>query len=90
MQLWLALDGAEIACALLTDIAVYPRMRTMRCIGVVGHRPRRWMHLLAAVERAAAQNFGCQRMEALHAPGHERLLKTGGWRLYHFWSEKVL
>jgi hypothetical protein len=88
MLLWIALDGSEIACVLLTELLVFPRLREMRCIGVVGHRPRRWMGLLAYVEREARDKFGCARFSALHQPGHDRLLRTGGWRAWHVLSEK--
>jgi hypothetical protein len=90
MQMWLALDGAEIACAMVTEIVQYPRLRAMRCVGVVGSRPRRWLHLLSSVEQAARDHFGCQKMEALHQFGHERLLRTGGWQPFHILSEKTL
>jgi hypothetical protein len=90
MHLWLVLDGNDIACALVTEIVNYPRCRAMRCVGVVGHRPLRWMPMLASVERAAALHFGCTRFEALHQPGHERLLITGGWRVHHILSVKDL
>jgi hypothetical protein len=90
MQLWVALDGPLLLCALVTEIAQYPRLRAMRCVGIVGHRPRRWMHLLRNVEVSARMNFGCSRMEALTQPGHERLLTTGGWAAWHVMSEKAL
>jgi len=90
MQLWLALEGADILCAMMTQLIVYPRMRALRCIGVVGHRPRRWMHLLERVEQCAREHMGCAVMESLHQPGHERLLRTGGWVSWHVLSEKRL
>lgn len=90
MQLWLVLDGAEIACVMVTEIILYPRIRAMRCIGIVGHRPRRWLHLLASVEKAARDCFRCGLMEALVQPGHERLLKTGGWQQFHSLWQKAL
>lgn len=90
MQLWLALDGAEVACVMVTEIVTYPRVRAMRCVGVVGHRPRRWLHLLRTVETAARDCFRCGVMEALVQPGHERLLKTGGWRQFHSLWQKAL
>lgn len=90
MQLWVVLDGADIVCTLVTELIQYPRLRSMRCVGLVGHRPRRWMGLLADIERAARQCFGCSRMEALVAPGDERLLVTGGWQPFHGLWDKAL
>ena len=90
MLLWIALDGADIACVMLTQIEQYPRQRAMRCVGLVGHRPRRWLGLLAEVERAARETFRCDLMEALHQPAHARLLTTGGWAIWHVLSEKRL
>lgn len=90
MQLWLAMDGPEILVALLTEVIQYPQIRTLRCVGVVGHKPRRWMHLMSFIEDFARNVLQCDRMEALHTPGHERLLRTGGWRVFHILSEKAL
>ena len=89
-QLWVVLEGADILCVFLSEFVVYPRLKAMRLIGIVGHRPRRWLHLLPGVERLAKQTFGCDRMEAIHQPGHERLLRSGGWRRWHIFSEKPL
>ncbi|MDE2088241.1 MAG: hypothetical protein KGI63_13510 [Xanthomonadaceae bacterium] len=90
MVLWVILEGSDILGVGMSQVIVYPRLRAMRLIGMVGHRPRRWMHLLHIVERVSRENFGCSRMEALHQPGHERLLRTGGWRPWHILSEKPL
>lgn len=89
---WLILVGSEIGALLMTEIVDYPQYRALRCIGIVGHRSRRWMHLLANVEQAARQwpNGPCARIEAFHQPGHERLLRTGGWKSWHLMSEKTL
>ena len=90
MHLWLVLDGAEIVCVMVTELVQYPRLRALRIVGLVGYRPRRWMHLLGLVEHSAKVNFGCAKMECLHSIGHERLLRTGGWRLFHALAEKDL
>lgn len=90
MQLWLVLEATDIACVMVTEIVEYPRLRAMRCVGLVGHRPRRWLHLLREVENAARNAFGCCVMEAFVSSGHERLLKTGDWRLFHSLWEKPL
>jgi hypothetical protein len=59
-------------------------------VGLVGHRPRRWIRLLYQVERAARETFQCDLMEALHQPEHGRLLTTGSWSVWHVLSEKAL
>ena len=90
LLLWIAIDGPEIACVMLTEIVKYPRLRAMRCVGIVGSRPRRWMHLLAQVEDASRKTFGCTRFEALYPRALGRLLRTSGWREWHVLSEKSL
>ena len=89
-QLWLALDGNDICCVMLTEINQFPRLREMRLIGLVGHRPRRWLHLLQAIEIATRVNFGCQRIACLAPHRMTRLLRTGGWRMFHVLVEKDL
>lgn len=89
-QLWIILDGLLILCALVTEIIQYPQTRALRMVGLVGFRWRRWAHLLAELESVAKDEIGCQLMEAMHQPGHERMLNTPGWRVFHFLSEKVL
>lgn len=90
MQLWLVLVGTEIACVMVTEVVEYPRARAMRCIGLVGRRSRRWVHLLEDVERAARDCFGCTIMEAFLPAGMERLLTTDAWEPFHNLWQKVL
>jgi len=87
--LWLAIKGGQILCAMTTQIIQYPRLRAMRCTGIVGREPRKWRHLLADVERSAKKNFGCDKMEALHQPRHGLLLNDG-WETFHVLSQKAL
>lgn len=90
-HLWLMLEGSEILAALLTEIVQYPRLRAMRGIAVVGHRHRRWVEAgHAAIEMVSKQFFGCDRMEAMHQPGHERLLTPYGYEVFHYLSQKPL
>ena len=86
MQLWVAIDGSEVACVMLTEVLTYPRMRELRCIGLVGHQYRRWMHLLEAIEQTAKTNFGCKRISALHLPRFRHLLPD--YEPTHILSEK--
>lgn len=90
MQLWLAIDGTDIGCVLITEIVEYPRLRALRCIGLVGHRSRRWVHLTHDLEDAARKAFGCDLIEAFLPEGFERLLTTGGWTPFHALWQKAL
>lgn len=89
-QVWLAFNGNEIVCVMLTEVVQMPRKRALRAIGIVGRKPRTWMHLLEVVERVACRDFGCDLIQALHQPGHGRLLQTDGWKTFHILSEKEL
>lgn len=88
MQLWVALGGADLLCVLVTEVHTYPRLRALRLIGLSGHRPRLWAHLLGSVEQAAARHFGCTRMEAVHIPRFGAILP--GYRTTHWFSEKAI
>jgi hypothetical protein len=89
-SLWLVLDGADIACAVISEFMQYPRLNALRIVGLVGHRPRRWMHLLKLLEISAAVNWNCARIEGVHPPGYERMLLTGGWKISRLMCEKDL
>lgn len=90
MLMWLVVEGADLECVFVTEIIQYPRLRAMRAVGVSGHRARRWMRLVADMERVSKEQFGCTKAEALHNPRHGVLLQTGGWRAFHVLSEKDL
>jgi hypothetical protein len=89
-QAWGAVEDGALLAVGITEIICYPKVRAMRFVGISGHSPRRWMPLLHQVEQVARQAFGCSLMECLHMPGHERLLRTGGWSVFHYLSAKVL
>lgn len=90
MLMWVVVEGADLECVFVTEIVQYPRLRAMRAVGVSGRRARRWMPLVADMERASKERFGCSKAEALHDPRHGILLQTGGWRKFHILSEKDL
>lgn len=88
MLLWVVLDGSAILCVCIGQVQNFPRLRTMRIIGLVGHRPRKWRHFLPALEDQARRDFGCDVMESLHMPRFLALLP--GFRTSHWLSEKRL
>lgn len=88
MQLWLVLRGADLLCCLVTEIVTYPRAKAIRSVGVSGHRPLLWRKMLARVEAAAKEHFGCTIAEALHSPEHSILVPE--YRTTHFFSEKAI
>lgn len=89
-QAWGAVEDNVLLGIVLTEIIDYPRLRAMRLIGVSARSPRRWMPLLLDLEQIAREQFGASIMECLHHPGHERLLTTGGWNVWHHLSAKAL
>lgn len=90
IQLWPVVRGDELLGVMASEVVTYPQFNAFRIIGAVGRKPRLWMHLLEAVETVARDVFLCTRMECLHQPGHERMLRTPGWKIWHNLSEKQL
>lgn len=88
MQLWLVVNGPDLMAVLVTEVITYPRLRAMRLIGLVGIRPHVLKRLLGQVERAAKQDFGCAKMEALHLPRFRAILP--GYETTHWFGEKAL
>ena len=64
MQMWLILDGANIACCFITEIITYPRAQALRFVGCVGRGWRDWIHLRDEVEEWGRMN-GCTISEAM-------------------------
>lgn len=87
-RVWTAEDGADVGCVMLTETIEYPRLRALRCVALVGHRPRRWIHLLRWVEDVAREQFRCDRIEALYPRTLGRLLP--GFHEFHVLSERAL
>lgn len=88
MQMWIAIDGVDLLCVMLTELQTYPRCRAMRIIALVGHRPNKWRGLLPLVEREAKHRFGCTMMEVAHLPRFRSVLP--GYRTTHWFGEKVI
>lgn len=88
MQLWIAMEDAQVLCVMLSELQVYPRLRALRLVGLSGHRPSKWRNLLPLVEQAAKERWGCTMMEAVHVPRFGAVLP--GYRTTHWFSEKVI
>lgn len=88
MQLWIAIEGPQVLCVMLSEVHTYPKLRALRLVGLSGYRPARWRHLLTLVEKAAVEKFGCTMMEAMHIPRFGIVLP--GFRTTHWFSEKVI
>lgn len=86
--LWVALEGAQIRCVMIGEIMNYPRMRALRITGLVGNSPRKWKHLLPAVEDQARRQFGCSMMEA--SPQRKHMTIMPGYSETHLLCEKRL
>lgn len=88
MQLWIALRGSDLLCAMLTEIHRYPRATALRMIGLVGSRPREWRGLLRKVEATSRDILGCDLIEAFHLPRFAVILP--GYKTTHWFGEKRL
>lgn len=88
MQLWVAVEASSLLCVMLTEVRPFPRCREMWLIALVGHRPRKWAHLLPAIEAVAKRDFGCSKIAALHLPRFAAILP--GYRVTHWLAEKTL
>jgi hypothetical protein len=86
-QLWVAHDNARVHALCLTEILVYPRMKTCRVVAATGHDREEWVDYLKVMEAWAAAQ-GCERMETLARPGWRRVLKDYRWT--HVLLEKQL
>lgn len=85
-QLWVALDGEEVRCAVLTMVQA-DRLSTVTVTHCVGAGYRDWLHMWPVLE-GWAREMGSQRIEALARPGWERVLT--GMRKTHVLLEKRL
>lgn len=88
MHLWVAIEGADLLCVMISEVQSYPRVRAMRLIGLVGHRPNKWRGMLPLVEKMAKERFGCTMMEACHTPRFKAVLP--GYQTTHWLCEKVI
>lgn len=88
---WVIMREEKVLAVITSTIIDYPRKRALMLTGVVGHRPRLWMHFaFHKIEQVAKEHFGCDIIQALHQPKHIKLLTTGGWTTHHHLSSKDL
>lgn len=82
MQLWLALDGEDIAALAVTEIVNFPQRRVCRVLIVTGEDHERWIGYSDALAHWAKEQ-GCKAIEALARPGWKRIMQDFGWRMTH-------
>ena len=73
---------------LVTQDVLYPRLKVLRLIGLVGREPLKWRGMLTWIEDWARQQCYV-RIEALHPPEFACLLGRD-WSVYHVLSERSL
>lgn len=78
MQFWIVGESPRIRAVLVTEMAVYPRMRALRIIALAGEGLNDWIQLEANLEIFARQQ-GCLRMEAFVRPGMAKALLSQGY-----------
>ena len=88
MQLWTAWRGTIVACA-VTEILIYPKIKTCRVMIVTGIGRRQWQQFNNDIARWA-KGMGCSMIEAGARPGWARVLKGDGYRSTHVMLERDL
>ena len=76
MQLWVAMLEGSVIAAMITEIVVYPRKRTLRVITIAGKDGRgmnKWYGFLPLVEGFAISN-NCSSLEAWTRKGMAKKL----------------
>ena len=76
MQLWIAMFKGSVIAAMITEIVVYPRKRTLRVITIAGkdgHGMSKWYGFLPLVEVFALSN-NCSSLEAWTRKGMAKKL----------------
>ena len=76
MQLWIAMFKGSVIAAMITEIVVYPRKRTLRVITIAGkdgHGMSKWYGFLPLVEGFALSN-NCSSLEAWTRKGMSKKL----------------
>ena len=76
MQLWIAMFKGSVIAAMITEIVVYPRKRTLRVITIAGkdgHGMSKWYGFLPLVEGFALSN-NCSSLEAWTRKGMAKKL----------------
>ena len=76
MQLWVAMFKGSVIAAMITEIVVYPRKRTLRVITIAGkdgHGMSKWYGFLPLVEGFALSN-NCSSLEAWTRKGMAKKL----------------
>lgn len=86
MQLWVIADERPMAIV-ISEIAIFPRMKVCRLICCTGEHREKWIHFLADIENWA-RHMGCEQMLCIARKGWARLLTD--YKLTHVELEKAL
>jgi len=73
-QLWAVLCGKQWSAVVVTEIMVWPKMRTLRVLLCGGRKMRDWVHLIEDLE-GHARNLGCSMVEVYGRRGWSRVLR---------------
>jgi hypothetical protein len=79
----------EPGCCLLTEIAVYPRLKALNIVLAAGHRDGLGRALEAAEVWARAEH-GCTRVEGVGRFGWTRLASRNGWHVRGAFVEREI
>jgi hypothetical protein len=76
-QLWIVLDEEHrLIAALITEILVYPQLRSMRIVFGAGARAKDWLPKLSELVFPWAKAHGCSYVEIEGRPGWQKLVNA--------------
>jgi hypothetical protein len=74
MHLWVAIENNSVIAAMVTQVIVYPRKRSLRIIAVGGEGMERWQKFFPMLE-SFASSLNCTCLEAWGRKGWKKILK---------------
>jgi len=78
-QLWIAFENDKIYCAVVTEIANYPRCRILAMQFTGGVELKKWKKPMLEILQRWAKDNGCEKIESPGRPGWARVFRDDGY-----------
>lgn len=90
MQLFIVLKGFDLEFAMITQIAVYPKMRMVKLLWCSGRNIRKFMPLSMTAIDDFAQGIGASEVKLFGRKEWQKVLKSFGYELDHIVLRKYV